>query len=43
MTTMMQVMGRNRVIKVAIELHRRMAAPHVVTFNTLIKACDNAG
>ena len=36
-------MGRKGLIKEAIELHRRMAAPNAFTFSTVIKACDNAG
>ena len=43
MTTVLQVMGRNKLIKEAVELHRRMADPTVVTCTALIKACDNAG
>ena len=42
MTTVLQVMGRNKLIKEAVELHRRMADPTVITYTALIKACDNA-
>ena len=35
MTTVLQVMGGNNLVKEAVELHRRMADPNVVACNTL--------
>ena len=40
--SVLTVMGRNKHIEEAIELVHRLADPNVVTYNTLIKACNLA-